>query len=175
MNISVLVRKANTGLKRMSKEASVYQSREYRKIMQRDGDSFGMNFKNGELRFSSAGMTDVQKELLKRELIKLEKNQYLNPEKYKRAEENFNKRERKEGDFNNRFSTYKDEKDFYDWVNDLMDEIDFYYRGKGSLPFIYEQYQNDKSIDDVIKMLKEEKHINVVDEIDGYGDNDDWN
>lgn len=180
------IRQINKQIQRMSKVEEKRWTREFKKILDSEPDSFAIRFNNqGIPQFSSAGLNDIQRDILEVMVDERLKKGVFSLKKENERKRNFIKRasekgyvEIKESENNVSliFFDYYDERDFFDFLNDVMDLVDFFYDPEGSRDYIHDAYRKNKSPEEVAKDLKNGLHepIRVKPPTGKGGENRGW-
>lgn len=158
----------NKQIKRMAKKEANLWTHDMMNLQTTSPSSFGlMRNKDGITLFSAKGLDTVQRDVLEAMVDeRLNKGSYsLKRENIKR--ESFKKRAGEDGyvkivDSGQNgelvFHSYEDERDFFNFLNDTMELIDFFYDPEGSRDLIYNAYNEKLSVSDTAKMLKAGLH-----------------
>lgn len=161
-----LIRRTNKQLREMSKETK-YVSRHFDEFQDLSSKSFGVrpDPKTKINIYTSRGMNDKEKNVLKDELETAQSKRWYDVTKLHEAEERWNKRREERlkkddfgEDFGDRFETWEAEKTFYDYLDAVTDDISFYYSKAGSKEYIYNEWKKGSNIYDVQMALKNEEH-----------------
>lgn len=141
-------------------------TRSFKKLQESNAEMFGLTYnRKGMVTFSAKGLDrteqsileDMIDERLEKGVFSLKKENEKKREWQTRANKSgFGYTNIPESQFNSElfFTSYEDERDFFNFLQDVMDLVDFYYDPEGSRDMIYNAYHENLSITETARILK---------------------
>lgn len=162
------IAKLNKQINRMAKAPSNKWTKAMMDLQTESKDSFGVTMSNnGVIQFSSKGLNSVQKDVLESMVDeRLEKGSYsLKRENEKRkafaeraGEEGVDTVKGGAGNSDLIFNSYEEERNFFEYLQETLELVDFFYDPEGSRDFIYNAYEEHLTPSEVATALRHGLH-----------------